>query len=78
MQLVNNAATMTRDTLDSTSLESFNRTLAINVGAPLFLIQAALPHFRKQGGGRVLNIGSINGYCGEASQLSPIRSAKAP
>lgn len=68
--LVNNAATTARDTLESTSLASFNRTLAINVGAPLFLIQAALPDFRKHGGGRVLNIGSINSYCGEAALLA--------
>jgi NAD(P)-dependent dehydrogenase (short-subunit alcohol dehydrogenase family) len=41
--------------------------MAVNVRAPLLLIQAALPHFRKQGGGRVLNIGSINAYCGESN-----------
>ena len=46
--------------IEDTEAETFDRTLAINLRAPLFLIQAALPHFRKQGGGRVLNIGSIN------------------
>ena len=68
--LVNNAAAIARGNLDSTDLASFDRTLAINLRAPFLLIQAALPHFRKQGGGRVLNIGSINGYCGEANQLA--------
>jgi NAD(P)-dependent dehydrogenase (short-subunit alcohol dehydrogenase family) len=68
--LVNNAATMTRGTLDGTDLASFDRTLAINLRAPFLLIQSALPYFRKQGGGRVLNIGSVNGYCGEANQLA--------
>jgi NAD(P)-dependent dehydrogenase (short-subunit alcohol dehydrogenase family) len=66
--LVNNAATMTRGNLEHTDLASFDRTIAINLRAPFLLIQAALPHFRRQGGGRVLNIGSINGYCGEANQ----------
>jgi NAD(P)-dependent dehydrogenase (short-subunit alcohol dehydrogenase family) len=44
--------------------------LAINLRAPLFLIRAALPHFRSQGKGRVLNIGSINSYCGERILLA--------
>ncbi len=68
--LVNNAAAMTRGDLENTDLASFDRTLAINLKAPFLLIQAALPHFRKQGGGRVLNIGSVNGYCGERNQFA--------
>jgi NAD(P)-dependent dehydrogenase (short-subunit alcohol dehydrogenase family) len=68
--LVNNAAVITHGGIDDTDTEAFDRTLAINLRAPLFLIQAALPHFRKQGGGRVLNIGSINGYCGERILLA--------
>jgi NAD(P)-dependent dehydrogenase (short-subunit alcohol dehydrogenase family) len=68
--LVNNAATMTRGNLDTTGVEAFDRTLAINLRAPFLLIQAALPYFRKQGGGRVLNIGSVNSYCGENNQFA--------
>jgi NAD(P)-dependent dehydrogenase (short-subunit alcohol dehydrogenase family) len=63
--LVNNAATTVRSNLDTTDLALFDRTIAINLRAPFLLIQAALYHFRKQGGGRVLNIGSINAYSGE-------------
>jgi len=68
--LVNNAATMTRGTLEDTEMEPFDRTLAINLRAPYLLIRACLPHFRKQSGGRILNIGSINGYCGERNQFA--------
>ena len=68
--LVNNAAVMTRGTIEKTDFALFNRTLAINLTAPFLLIQAALPQFRKQGGGRVLNIGSVNGYCGERNQFA--------
>lgn len=63
--LVNNAAVITHGEIDDTDSRTFDRTIAINLKAPLFLVQAALPHFRRQGGGRVLNIGSINAYCGE-------------
>jgi NAD(P)-dependent dehydrogenase (short-subunit alcohol dehydrogenase family) len=68
--LVNNAATMTRSNLETTDVETWDRTFAVNLRAPFLFIQAALPHFRKQGGGRVLNIGSLNGYCGEANQFA--------
>lgn len=68
--LVNNAAVITHGGIEDTDEQTFDRTLAINLRAPLFLIRAALPHFRKQGRGRVLNIGSINAYCGERILLA--------
>ncbi len=68
--LVNNAAIMTRGALEATDAAVFDSTLAVNLRAPLLLIRAALPFFRRQGGGRVLNIGSVNGYCGEREQLA--------
>jgi NAD(P)-dependent dehydrogenase (short-subunit alcohol dehydrogenase family) len=67
--LVNNAAVMTRGGIDNTNVQAFDHTIAVNLRAPLLLIQSALPHFRRQGGGRVLNIGSVNAYCGERTQL---------
>jgi len=67
--LVNNAAAVTRSNLDNTSVELFDRLMAINVRAPLLLVQAAVPHL-KQTRGAVLNIGSVNGFCGEANLLA--------
>jgi NAD(P)-dependent dehydrogenase (short-subunit alcohol dehydrogenase family) len=67
--LVNNAALTTRSNLSSTDAAFFDRMLAVNTRAPLLLIQAALP-FLKQSRGAVLNIGSINAYCGEANLLA--------
>jgi NAD(P)-dependent dehydrogenase (short-subunit alcohol dehydrogenase family) len=66
--LVNNAAVKTRGGIEDTDDDAFDRTVNVNLKAPFFLIRAAIPHFRKQGGGRVLNIGSVNAYCGEISQ----------
>ena len=66
--LVNNAAVKTRGTIEETDEAAFDRTVTVNLKAPFFLIRAAMPHFRRQGGGRVLNIGSINAYCGEKNQ----------
>jgi len=67
--LVNNAALTSRSNLDTTNEALFDRLMRVNVRAPLFLIKSALPHFRKQGGGVVLNIGSVNAYCGEPNLL---------
>lgn len=66
--LVNNAAVMTRGTIEETDFEAFDRTVTVNLKAPFFLIRSALPHFRRLGGGSILNIGSVNAYCGERSQ----------
>jgi NAD(P)-dependent dehydrogenase (short-subunit alcohol dehydrogenase family) len=66
--LVNNAAVKTRGGIEDTDEDAFDRTVAVNLKAPFFLIRAVIPHFRKQGGGRIVNIGSVNAYCGEKSQ----------
>ena len=67
--LVNNAAWVKRSDLATTDAALFDRMMAINVRSPLLLIQAALPHL-KAARGSVLNIGSINGLCGEANLLA--------
>lgn len=67
--LVNNAASVQRSNLGNTTVELFDTIVAINVRAPLLLIQAAAPHL-KQTRGAVLNIGSLNGYCGESNLLA--------
>lgn len=66
--LVNNAAVTTRSNIETTTPDLFDKIIAINLRAPMLLIQAALPHL-KQSRGAVLNIGSINGYCGERNLL---------
>ena len=66
--VVNNAAIITTGDIRSTDAASFNRTLAVNTLAPLRLIQAALPHLAATRGS-VLNIGSVNAYCGESILL---------
>ena len=67
--IVNNAAWIVRSNIETTDSTLFDRCMAVNVRAPLLLIRAAPPHL-KQSQGAVLNIGSINGYCGEANQLA--------
>ena len=67
--IANNAAWIVRSNLQTTDAALFDRCMAINVRAPMLLVRAAISHL-KQSQGAVLNIGSINGYCGEANQLA--------
>lgn len=68
--LVNNAGASPRSTLDTITNESFGWVVRLNMRAPLFLTQAAVKAFRHQkSGGTVVNIGSINAYCGQADLL---------
>jgi NAD(P)-dependent dehydrogenase (short-subunit alcohol dehydrogenase family) len=67
--LVNNAASVQRSNLANTDAALFNKMIAVNLRAPLLLIQAAVPYL-KQTRGCVLNIGSINAHCGEANLLA--------
>ncbi|HET6247706.1 MAG TPA: SDR family oxidoreductase [Tepidisphaeraceae bacterium] len=67
--IVNNAAFIVRSNLQTTDAEVFDRAMNVNVRAPLLLIRAAMSEL-KQSQGAVLNIGSINGYCGERNQLA--------
>ena len=68
--IVNNAALTTRSNLEETTAEVFDRVIGVNLRAPLLIIRAALPHFRRQGGGVVVNVGSINALCGEPKLLA--------
>lgn len=67
--LVNNAASYERATLEFTTPEQFDRLIALNLRAPFFLMQRALPTMQAQyeragTGGVVINIGSVNANIG--------------
>ena len=73
--LVNNAALTTRGSIEDVPLDVVDRIFAVNLRAPLLLIQAAIPHLRARGGGSIVNIGSINAYIGEP-KLCPYSVSK--
>lgn len=59
--LINNAGTIQVGPLDHMQLQDFEDAMAVHYWGPLYLILAALPHMRRQGGGRIVNIASIGG-----------------
>jgi NAD(P)-dependent dehydrogenase (short-subunit alcohol dehydrogenase family) len=59
--LVNNAAAIKHLPIHLAPLEVFDQHFAVNVRAPYFLIQAALPHLRRSDAAAVINISSSSG-----------------
>lgn len=59
--LVNNAGINKISEFEHIDRGDFDRLYEVNVRAPLLLCQAVLPHMRKKGWGRIVNISSIFG-----------------
>ena len=67
--IVNNAAIVASSNIHTTDKKFLQRLMEVNTIAPFLLIQAALPYLTQQHG-CVLNIGSVNAYCGEPNLLA--------
>lgn len=59
--LVNNAGLALNVELESDDDEGLDRLFAINVKSPRSMTRTAMPHLRKSGAGRVINIASMAG-----------------
>lgn len=57
--LVNNAGVNIRKPIEEMSAEELDRMLAVNVRGPFLGIKHALPAMRKNGGGCIINMGSV-------------------
>jgi NADP-dependent 3-hydroxy acid dehydrogenase YdfG len=60
--LVNNAGLMPLSLLDQLKVEEWDRMIDVNIKGVLYGIAAALPLFRAQGSGHVVNISSVAGH----------------
>lgn len=56
--LINNAGTIIRESIEETSEKTFDELIAVNLKAPFFLIQQALPRLRE--GGKIINLSSAS------------------
>lgn len=73
--VVNAAGITDRGGIDDTSPALFDRIFAVNTRAPFFIIQRALPHLRRAGGGTIVNVLSITIW-GGTPQLTAYVGAK--
>lgn len=83
--LINNAGMMREGTVEETSLDDWHMQLHLNLTAPFLLIRHAMPLLR-DGGGAIVNVGSIEGlgsnprhpaYCASKAGLHGLTRAVA-
>ena len=62
--LVNNAGVVHRGTIEDTSTALWDEIFAVDLRAPFILCQEAVRHMKERRSGCIVNIGSVNAYCG--------------
>lgn len=84
--LVNNAGTLSVSTVDTITEEDWDRVITVNLKGPFLMSRAALKEFRKNGGGTIVNIGSVLGlvamkdraaYCASKGGVTMLTKAMA-
>jgi 2-deoxy-D-gluconate 3-dehydrogenase len=74
--LVNNAGTNVRKAPQDYTLDEWHRVLDTNLTSAFVASQAAYPHLKRAGGGKILNTGSMMSIFG-AAYLAPYAASKA-
>lgn len=59
--VVNNAGTLHVGPYETMGLQEYEEAMKVHFWGPLYIIQTVLPHFHRQGEGRIVNITSIGG-----------------
>ena len=73
--LINNAGVIQTGPLEHMTLQDFADAMAVHFWGPLHTMLAAVPHMRRQGGGRIVNISSIGGKLA-VPHLAPYSASK--
>lgn len=60
--LVNNAVVRAFSSVEAFDPADWDRAIAVNLSAPFHLIRLALPHMRRAGWGRIVNMASVMGF----------------
>ncbi|MCI0794924.1 MAG: SDR family NAD(P)-dependent oxidoreductase, partial [Chloroflexi bacterium] len=68
--LVNNAGISGRNTVEETSVEVWDRVMAVNAKGVFLGTKLAIPEMRKAGGGSIINLSSIWGLVGSDSSTA--------
>jgi meso-butanediol dehydrogenase/(S,S)-butanediol dehydrogenase/diacetyl reductase len=84
--LVNNAGALQVSSIEGIPEEEWDRLMLVNLKGPFLMSRAALPEFRKAGGGAIVNIGSVLGlvamknraaYCASKGGVTMLTKAMA-
>lgn len=75
--LVLNAGIFSIESVETTSLDLWNRTLAVNLTGAFLCARRALPSMRQAGFGRIVAIGSSAGKTGGSKNMAAYAASKA-
>ncbi|MGF1707313.1 SDR family NAD(P)-dependent oxidoreductase [Enterovibrio baiacu] len=67
--LVNAAGVNLREPAEDISIESWDKTINLNLSVPFFLGKACLPGMLEKGRGKIINIGSLQSYRAFANSI---------
>jgi NAD(P)-dependent dehydrogenase (short-subunit alcohol dehydrogenase family) len=59
--LINNAGIIQAGPVEHMQLQDFEDAMKVHLWGPLYAMQAVIPHMKREGGGRIVNISSIGG-----------------
>lgn len=68
--LVNNVGLSRRGTIETTSVDDWEIVFRVNVRSAFVCMQQAVKYMKEQGGGAIVNIGSVNAYIGEPKLMA--------
>jgi 3-oxoacyl-[acyl-carrier protein] reductase len=75
--LVNNAAVLVRRDFAELTLADFEQAWAVNLRAPVLLMQAARPHLERSPAAAIVNVVSTAGFNGGIDRVAPYAMTKA-
>jgi 3-hydroxybutyrate dehydrogenase len=75
--LVNNAVTRHFAPVEDFPVERWNEALAVNVSAAFHTIRLALPHMRRAGWGRIVNIASVYSFVAAVNRIDYVTTKAA-
>ena len=73
--LINNAGVIQAGPVEHMQLADFEDAMAVHLWGPLYAMLAVVPHMRRQGSGRIVNISSIGGRVA-VPHLAPYSTSK--
>jgi 2-deoxy-D-gluconate 3-dehydrogenase len=74
--LVNNAGMVVRKDPQELSIDEWDQVLGVNLRSAFLASKAAYPHMKSQGGGKVINIGSMFSIFGGGGSGAPYSASK--
>lgn len=75
--VVNSAGIQRYGNAEQTSLELWQEVMSVNLTAAFLISRAAIPHLRQNGGGSIVNVGSVQSHAAQKGAVAYVTSKHA-